>query len=136
MTPERWQQIKALLDVVGSMPRPERAAYLERVCAPDPELRREVEKFLAAVDEAGTGFLNTPPVSFPANKEQTDNLIGRRLGTYQIVEQIGTGGMGDVYRAFRADDQYRKLVAIKLIRAGQQSPFIVQRFKNERQILA
>jgi non-specific serine/threonine protein kinase/serine/threonine-protein kinase len=136
MTPERWQQIKALLDLVGSMPRPERAAYLEQVCAPDPELRREVEKFLAAGDEAGTGFLNTPPVSFAPNKKQIDNLIGRHLGTYQIVEQIGTGGMGDVYRAFRADDQYRKLVAIKLIRAGQQSLFIVQRFKNERQILA
>lgn len=136
MTPERWQQIKALLDAVGQVPRTERISYLERVCASDAKLRAEVETFLAAGDEAGTDFLNTPPIYPPAANGQTDNLIGRRLGSYQIVEQIGTGGMGDVYRAFRADDQYRKLVAVKLIRAGQQSPFIEQRFKNERQILA
>ncbi|HZU44854.1 MAG TPA: serine/threonine-protein kinase [Terriglobales bacterium] len=61
--------------------------------------------------------------------------IGQRVGAYEIVEQVGGGGMGEVYRAFRADDQFRKQVAIKLVRAGQGSEFIY-RFKNERQILA
>jgi eukaryotic-like serine/threonine-protein kinase len=63
-------------------------------------------------------------------------MIGRRLGTYEIVEQIGEGGMGEVYRAIRADDQYHKQVAIKLVRASQNSDFVIRRFKNERQILA
>ena len=62
--------------------------------------------------------------------------VGRRIGPYQLVEEIGVGGMGEVYRAFRADDQYRQQVAIKLVRAGHDSSFVVSRFKNERQILA
>jgi serine/threonine protein kinase len=70
------------------------------------------------------------------NPDHREPMIGRRLGTYEIVEQIGAGGMGEVYRAIRADDQYRKQVAIKLVRAGQNSDFVIRRFKNERQILA
>src|SRR5471032_2025794 len=62
--------------------------------------------------------------------------MGRRSGAYQIVEQIGAGGMGEVYRAFRADDQYRKEVAIKFVRAGQFGSSVFARFKIERQILA
>ena len=58
------------------------------------------------------------------------------MGAYQIVEQIGVGGMGEVYRAVRADDQYSKQVALKVVRGGQDSAFVISRFKNERQILA
>ena len=62
--------------------------------------------------------------------------IGKHIGPYQLEEEIGSGGMGEVYRAIRADDEYQKRVAIKLIRTGQDSAHVVQRFKNERQILA
>src|SRR6202000_3074204 len=65
-----------------------------------------------------------------------DTMRGRRLGAYQVVEQIGEGGMGAVYRAFRADDQYKKQVALKIIRGGEDSGFVVSRFRNERTILA
>ncbi len=63
-------------------------------------------------------------------------MIGKRISQYRIVEQLGSGGMGEVYRAVRADDQYQKQVAIKLVRAGADSGLVVSRFKNERQILA
>ena len=63
-------------------------------------------------------------------------MIGKRISQYQIVEQLGRGGMGEVYRAVRADDQYQKQVAIKLVRAGADSGFVIGRFRNERQILA
>ena len=62
--------------------------------------------------------------------------LGQRVGPYQLVEEIGIGGMGEVYRAFRDDDQYKKEVAIKLVRAGQNSRFVIARFKHERQVLA
>ena len=58
--------------------------------------------------------------------------IGKHIGPYRLVEEIGSGGMGEVYRAIRADDEYQKQVAIKLIRTGQDSARVVQRFKNER----
>jgi serine/threonine protein kinase len=63
-------------------------------------------------------------------------VIGKRISQYRVVEQLGRGGMGEVYRAVRADDQYQKQVAIKLVRAGDASAFVIGRFKNERQILA
>src|SRR6202035_3027390 len=68
--------------------------------------------------------------------EETVLLSGARIGPYQIVEEIGHGGMGTVYRAVRADDQYRKQVAIKVVRGGLGDEFRVHRFRAERQILA
>ena len=68
--------------------------------------------------------------------EDRNRRLGQRVGPYQLVEEIGVGGMGEVYRAFRADDQYKKEVAIKLVRAGQDSSFVIARFKHERQVLA
>lgn len=66
----------------------------------------------------------------------SDPLAGRRFGAYRLVAEIGGGGMGQVYRAFRADDEYRQEVAIKVVRAGFDSEFVAQRLRTERQILA
>ncbi|MFN2513613.1 MAG: hypothetical protein ABR568_19610, partial [Pyrinomonadaceae bacterium] len=66
----------------------------------------------------------------------TSTVIGKRLGSYRIEREIGRGGMGSVYLAVRADDEYKKRVAIKLIKRGMDTDFIVRRFRNERQILA
>ena len=63
-------------------------------------------------------------------------MYGRKLGAYRLAELIGAGGMGEVYRALRADEQYKKEVAIKLVRAGRDSSLFLRRFRNERQILA
>jgi eukaryotic-like serine/threonine-protein kinase len=62
--------------------------------------------------------------------------VGRRIGVYQIESEIAHGGMGAVYRAVRADGQYEKQVAIKLVRIGFDTAFIVERFRHDRQILA
>jgi serine/threonine protein kinase len=139
MTPERWQQLKKLLAPALDLEASQRSQYLGEVCLGDPSLRSELERLLAAEDNAGTGFLSGPP-SFGDPEEDSDSsskpLIGLRVGSYKIVEEIGCGGMGEVYRALRADDQYSKQVAIKLVRAGHDSKAVLQRFKNERQILA
>ena len=130
MTPERWQQVKGLLAVALEMEADRRPQYLDEVCADDPALRLELEHLIEADQDAGSDFLSD------VSKAKEGTQIGQRVGPYQIVEQIGVGGMGEVYRAFRADDQYRQQVAIKLLRAGQDSRFLVQRFRNERQVLA
>jgi eukaryotic-like serine/threonine-protein kinase len=109
------------------------------VCASDSELRRDVESLLGYEDKAGSVFLSKPAVDLmgaaPA-EARVPSRIGRRIGVYQIVEEIGHGGMGEVYRGVRIDGQYEKQVAIKLVRSGYDSSLILERFRHERQILA
>ena len=139
MTPERWQQIRAVFERAELMTGTECAEYLERACASDPELRTEIESLLAVAAQAGGEFLNTPAADLMQSTEQAEptlSWIDRRIGPYQIVAEVGHGGMGEVYRAVRMDGQFDQQVAIKLVRTGMGSSFIVQRFLHERQILA
>ncbi|HUK90653.1 MAG TPA: protein kinase [Blastocatellia bacterium] len=138
MTPERWQQIKLLFESVLERNRAERTAFLDHACMGDPDLRGEIESLLASHEEADAvaddlaldidqGLLGGP---------EDDENVGRRFGPYEVIEEIGRGGMGYVFLGIRADDQYQKRVAIKLIRGGMRSEFLVRRFRTERQILA
>jgi serine/threonine protein kinase/tetratricopeptide (TPR) repeat protein len=138
MIPVRWSEVKEKLQIALEMEPRERAAYLGDIEATDPEMRQEVESLLASHDRAGDTFLNAPAREFaqPVPDSHRSAMIGRRIGAYQIVDWIGAGGMGEVYRAARADEQYQKQVALKLVRAGPDSAFVIARFKNERQILA
>lgn len=138
MNPERWQQVRALLDHALELNSAEQKLYLDQACANDAELRSEVESLLASHQKAGSVFLKDPAINLLAKSELPAKLtnVGRRIGAYQILEEIGEGGMGEVYRAVRADGQYEKEVAIKMVRGGYDSKSIVERFRNERQILA
>ena len=136
LSPERWQQVKSVLSAALETDPAERSSYLDKACATDPALRLEVENLLSIEEHSLTALLNPITPAFSETPDRMDTRVGRRIGPYQLVEEIGIGGMGEVYRAFRADDQYKKEVAIKLVRAGQDSKFVVARFKNERQVLA
>src|SRR6202045_4413521 len=139
MLPERWSEVKDKLHEALQLEPTRRAVYLAETGATDPDLQKELESLIAFHERTGADFLNEPlaqVTSALASQVVPDALLGRRIGSYQIMGQIGVGGMGEVYRAFRADDEYKKQVAIKLVRAGQNSDFVVNRFKNERQILA
>jgi eukaryotic-like serine/threonine-protein kinase len=138
MTPERWEQVSDALDKALHVSPAQRQDYLAEIAHRDPELHRELESLLASHQQAGAEFLNTPALQTGRDDglAQRPKLLGQRLGAYQIVELIGVGGMGEVYRAFRADDEYRMEVALKVVRGGHDSSFVFQRFKNERQILA
>src|ERR1700686_5289733 len=134
MLPERWNEIKDKLQEVLQLESVPRAAFLAELGAVDHDLQREVESLIAFHERTGTDFLNAPlaqVTSAISSQLEPDPLIGRRVGSYQIMGQIGVGGMGEVYKASRADDQYKKQVAIKLVRTGQDSDFVVNRFKNE-----
>ncbi len=136
MKPEQWQNVKDKLESLFAVDASQRPAYLDQIAANDGELRRELESLLLSHEGMADDFLSIPVYSRQEDYLPAPTMIGRRLGPYQIVAEIGRGGMGEVYRALRVDDQYQKEVAIKLIRAGRESEFVIARFKNERQILA
>lgn len=130
-----WDQVKDVMDAVLELPPEARAAYLEKAC-PELAVRRYVESLILSYEQANE-FLEAPAVAtYSAAEAGSDSWVGRRVGPYQIEEEIGHGGMGSVYRALRADDQYRKQVAIKLVRSGVDPRLALSRFKAERQILA
>ncbi|HEX5732783.1 MAG TPA: protein kinase [Blastocatellia bacterium] len=86
--------------------------------------------------EGTTALLADAPTLGLSEEEQAELMHEPDIGPYRIIRRIGQGGMGAVYLAARADDQYQKQVAIKLVRTGMGSDFVVRRFRNERQILA
>jgi non-specific serine/threonine protein kinase/serine/threonine-protein kinase len=137
MTPERWQQVKHALDEAIALGLANRAPFLDRIGADDPELRSEVETLLNHHQQANSEFLKCPPiVRGSATQTSSPSRIGSRVGVYELLEEIGQGGMGSVYRAARADGQYEKQVAVKLVRSGHDTNSVLERFRHERQILA
>ncbi|MFL6255338.1 MAG: protein kinase domain-containing protein, partial [Pyrinomonadaceae bacterium] len=139
MTPERWKQIEGVFDAAIDLAPAERDAYLASVCDGDAELRRQVELLIRSHDAAGS-FIEEPAVAGvitnPGRLDEDAPFIGRRIGSYRIVRELGRGGMGAVYLAVRADDEFQKRVAIKLVKRGMDTDFILRRFRQERQILA
>ena len=69
-------------------------------------------------------------------ENSVDTLKGRRVGAYQLENEVGRGGMGAVYRAVRVDGEFDQVVAVKLIKRGMDTDMILRRFRRERQILA
>jgi non-specific serine/threonine protein kinase/serine/threonine-protein kinase len=135
---KHWEDAKRLFDAVVDLPPDARAAYLIDVCASTPELAGEVESLLAWAD-SGADFLETPIVrvtDLPAERSEVDLPIGTSLGVWRIVDVIGRGGMGVVYRAERADDAFKRVAAIKVVRGGSHAADIVERFRRERETLA
>ena len=137
MTPDEWARVKEVLDYALGLPPGERAAHIAAAAGHDPIVASEVHSLLRSVQTVDASFLSVPAVqSIQGASEHHGILVGRRFGPYEVVEQVGAGGMGEVYRALRADDEYRKQVAIKVVRSGPVPGLMAARFRNERQILA
>jgi serine/threonine-protein kinase len=135
---ERWARVKGLFEATMDLSPDARAALLKKECDGDEALRREVESLLESDDQAD-GFIEEPMLEMPRDlfsEPAEETLAGRHFGAYQIIREIGRGGLGAVYLAARADDEYRKEVALKLVRRGLDTEDILRRFRNERQILA
>ncbi|HKV07375.1 MAG TPA: serine/threonine-protein kinase [Thermoanaerobaculia bacterium] len=110
-----------------------RTAFLESACQGDDELRREVESLLESEAEIGN-FIETPV--FRIHGDTQPLAVGQRVGAYQVLRELGRGGMGSVYLAERADKEFEQRVALKVVRRGMDTDEIVRRFRSERQILA
>lgn len=140
ITPERWQQIDEVFQEAVELPSGQRGAFLDRVCGADPELRREVECLLESDEQAQGKLLSAvqDAAGWLADdvEREAPSLIGQRIGHYEIVREIGRGGMGTVYQAVRADEQYLQSVAIKFVSQGVETRRTLSRIRIERQILA
>src|SRR5262245_30934785 len=150
MDADRWRRLEELFDKVLDCPLNDRTAFIDRACADDPTLKTEVTRLLALHEEAPESFLNIPAlqmaggitakdagaIPLESNERNPDREPKWLIGSYELIREIGRGGMGVVYLARRADDQYQKQVAIKLLRGGSENDDIIRRFRNERQILA
>jgi len=127
MPNQPFDEIRARLDEHASLPHPDRQKFLDETCGPDESLRRLASRLY---DEK----FGTPPESSRDHpRAQTKDW---QIGPYRVERELGRGGMGVVLLASRADQQYRKQVAIKLLRPGHDGDQIFRRFQNERQILA
>lgn len=137
MSPQQYRLINQIFQNALDLPPAHRAAYLDEACNGDAELREEVEELLRA-DEQASARIDR------AVNQAEDELrfagqavvIGRHVGPYKIVREIGRGGMGAVYEAVRTDDQYVRSVAIKFVALGMDTPESLARFRVERQVLA
>lgn len=139
---QRWQRARALFDEALARPEAERTEWLRSEAAGDAELEAEVIGLLRA--HGDDDFLETP-AALPT--EASSELAGRRgggaapragepVGPYRLLREVGSGGMGVVWEAERADDLYTRRVAVKFVKLGMDTEAVLRRFDRERQILA
>ncbi len=139
--PQRWDRLKTILgEALEQNSSAARIALVERRCGEDTDLLEEAESLLAEAE----ALLNERTDSFEDCAQNAASTFwqegplrgGERVGAYVIVRELGRGGMGTVFLAERADGQFEKQVAIKILNRGADTAEILRRFRAERQILA
>ena len=139
ITPDRWHHIERLYHAALALGEQERATFLREACGADESLRREVDSLLAYANDA-QAFMAAPALEAmgPAlmhSEQMTKPVVGQRLGPYQIGSLLGSGGMGDVYRA--RDPNLGRDVAIKILPdIFTADPERRARFEREARLLA
>ena len=128
-----WREVEQALGEALALPDTGRQSYLDQAGLA-PEVRRRVEQLMAAWDDSA-GFLESPALASAASPS-VGMPPGTRLGSWRLVSVIGSGGMGTVYRAERADDQFTQEAAVKVVAGARVSRAMERRFREERQILA
>ena len=134
-TEAEWTRLQALFDAAIELDPDERTHYLDKACLGDQSLRSRVDSLIRAFESDTSVGAVLGAVAMEAAVGALPSA-GSMLGSYRITQIIGQGGMGIVYRAVRADDEYRLEVAIKVATMCLLSPELRQRFLAERQILA
>lgn len=139
MNIQDWQRVKQVFQQALDRPRIGRARFVCEAFDDAPELSAEVERLLSIHDRDDEAFMCPPPVEAVAQclaSDRGEDLIGQSVGPYRIATMIAAGGMGRVYLAHRADGEFFKRVAFKVIRRGMDKDRLLRRFMVERQTLA
>ena len=128
------KSLEQILEEAQTLPPSEQVSFIRTAFSQDAEVfSRAIERLYSADDLSGAdhaGLLDRPP------ETQSDHAEGHLIGPYRIVQSLGRGGMGEVFLAERADDQFRQRVAVKIVRPGLLSRHVQGRLRQERQILA
>ena len=134
----QWEKVQEIFDLALSVSPEKREEYLVEICHDDEALHAEVLSLLRWHTEADD-FLESRAfaLSLPELEEMfSSSLVGKRIGSYKVLEELGSGGMGTVYAAARADGEFEQTVALKVVSAVRPGPKLRRRFHAERQILA
>ena len=141
MQTEEWEKVKELLDEVLQIEPSERQNFLERSDF-SKQVRDEVKSLLAFEDQADN-LMNLSAIELSKDfftdliaEEDSNALVGTQIGVYQIIREIGHGGMGAVYLAERNDGKFEQKVALKLLKREMNTTALRRRFQQEQQILA
>ncbi len=132
MDAAHWEKLKDLFNRAIDLPDAERASFLENC---DEDLRNQIKNLVEAHEHVG-GFIAEPAMVEIGLSDETDANIGRRIDGYEILSEIGHGGMGAVYLAAHAEESFTQTVAVKLVKRGMDTAAVLKRFVMERQILA
>jgi eukaryotic-like serine/threonine-protein kinase len=130
-----WQRVQEIFHDAVDLSPEDRGRFLRDCCRGDARMLLEVESLLAADRDSGA-LIEKVVTNEAASLFDARSLIGERIGIYRIVREIGRGGMGSVYLAMRDDLEYRKEVALKVVKRGMDTAEVLKRFRSERQILA
>jgi len=136
LSPERERQLRTLFEAAIELDGSRWDAFVQRVCAGDSEMATELSMLLAAHATQGGLIPLSPTLTAPlSDGQEPDHLIGTQIGNYQIIRELGRGGMGVVYLAEQRHPISR-LVALKVIKLGMDTRHVIARFESERQALA
>jgi len=135
LTEERWRRLEALFEAAVELPASQQETYILRETAGDPALQSALAGMLAHAGD-GAGKIAQVIEGLAQETSSATQWIGRRFGPYRLAGEIGRGGMGLVFEAVRADDEYQKTVALKIAPWWRDVDLLRERFRHERQILA
>jgi eukaryotic-like serine/threonine-protein kinase len=131
----KWQRVREVFEQVADLHPAEWERAVAEHAGADVALGAEVLELLRSLEEAGDRFELPAPADLLGLQEPAD-ITGALLGPYRLLREVGSGGMGTVYEARRADDQFEQRVAVKLLRRCVGDDALVRRFGRERRILA
>ncbi len=134
MTPERWARLEEIFNAAVELDPEAQAQYLREACGADAELQRQAQSLL--LSSRTDSHRIDDVIGDVAGRVVASRMAGQQIGPYRVLEVLGRGGMSTVYLAERADRQYQRQVAIKVVSAGVAQHSFVPRLKSERQILA